>query len=728
MTPSDNSLRHPARASRHPRLALSLLSLLSIPGLGFTALAGEGRIDREALVSRHNVHVASVDPESPLSVGNGDFAFTVDATGLQSMGALYHREGIPLETMSTWAWHSFPNTENLALEDAMKPYPFHGRTIQYAGLQHSPAGAYFRENPHPIPLGQIGFVYKGRAIEASDITDVDQTLDLWTGVVSSSFSLGGKTVRVETMAHADRSLVAVSVDSPLLEDGSLAVRFRFPYSYDLPSKNKPPFVWDAERHRTSVIRSEGNTRLLERALDDDRYCVKLSWAGDAAFSESAAHDFRLQARDSGRIAFTCEFLPGADASPAASVASVGQSSIDGWKHYWTAGGAIDLSASRDPRAAELERRIVLSQYLVRVNYAGSFPPSESGLTNITWYGKHNSEMYFWHAAQFYQWGHVELLEKGLGWYIDILPKGMADAAEKGFEGVRWPKMAGIDGRPSPGTINPFIIWNQPNPIYLSELVHRAKPERETLDRYREVVFESAKFLASFAVYDEATKRYVLGPPIKNVSESTGENLTQNPAFELAYWHYGLKVAQAWRERLGLEREPHWDDILAKLSRLPESDGKYLEIETFPDMYEKSDGVPTSMLMALGFLPETEMVDLETARRTFHEVNRRSPVGVKRWVSWAYGQGALTAARLGEPQTAVDILCNDAPASRFMNNGHVRRPKEPRGVPAYLPVNAALLTAVGLMAGGWDGAPDVNAPGFPQDGSWTVKSEGLHPMP
>jgi hypothetical protein len=64
----------------------------------------------------------------------------------------------------------------------------------------------------------------------------------------------------------------------------------------------------------------------------------------------------------------------------------------------------------------------------------------------------------------------------------------------------------------------------------------------------------------------------------------------------------------------------------------------------------------------------------------------------------------------------------------MINGHVRRPKEPEGCVTYLPVNASLLTAVGLMAGGWDGAPEVAAPGFPQDGSWVVRAEGLNPLP
>ncbi|MEO5959105.1 MAG: hypothetical protein ABIR80_08305, partial [Opitutaceae bacterium] len=227
-------------------------------------------------------------------------------------------------------------------------------------------------------------------------------------------------------------------------------------------------------------------------------------------------------------------------------------------------------------------------------------------------------------------------------------------------------------------------------------------------------------------FDPATKRYVIGPPVKNVSESTGENNTQNPTFELAYWFYGLQLAQQWRERLGLAPEPRWADILQKLSRLPVSDGKYLEMETFPDIYQRPGGLPTTMLLALGFLPPTEMVDVETMRRTFDEVNRRSRNGVGRWVSWSQGQGAMTAARLGQTENALAIILN--PTARFMANGHVRRPAEPLDCPAFIPVNASLLAAAGLMAGGWDGAPPGALPGFPRDPKWKVVAEGLNRMP
>jgi hypothetical protein len=716
------------RSPVFPRAASGVLFSLLV------GMASAEPIDRQSVVERHTIRLTRIDTESPLSVGNGDFAFTVDPTGLQTFESHFHDEGIPLETSSTlpWAWHEFPNTQGLTLADAMMPHDFHGRTVMFAGRQNSPAGAYFRENPHPIPLGQISLWLDGRIVEEAELLRIEQTLNPWTGIIRSAYMLAGEPVVVETVAHATASAAAVRIESPLVQAGRVAVHFRFPYSYKLNSRNKPPFAWDhPDKHRTLIARRGENFAELTRELDASRYAVRVRWEGEGSFAEAGPHDFKLEARGGGVLAMACEFGPVTTSDPAKALrfADVRESSLSGWRDYWMNGGIIDLSGSSDPRARELERRIILSLYLVKVNYAGSFPPSEDGLTNITWYGKHHSEMYYWHAAHFYAWGRPELLEKSLTWYKNVLlPAGIKDAQAQGFEGVRWPKMSGIDGRTGPGTINPYIIWNQPNPIALCELVYRAKPTRETLEKYQDVVFESAKFLASFAHLDPKTDRYVLGPPIKNVSESSGANLTQNPTFELAYWYYGLQVAQQWRQRLGLTPETKWAEVLAKISRLPVSpEGFYLEIETFPDIYKRESGLPTSMLMALGFMPRTDLVDLETMRRTFHEVTRRNG-GPESWVSWAYGQAALTATRLNEPATAVNILCNPRPQARFMTNGHVRRPKEPDNCPAYLPVNASLLLAVGAMTGGWDGAPDKPAPGFPQDGTWVVRSEGLNRMP
>jgi hypothetical protein len=85
--------------------------------------------------------------------------------------------------------------------------------------------------------------------------------------------------------------------------------------------------------------------------------------------------------------------------------------------------------------------------------------------------------------------------------------------------------------------------------------------------------------------------------------------------------------------------------------------------------------------------------------------------------------AMTAARLGDPDLAVDFLLLDAAKNTYLTNGHnYQRP----GLSAYLPGNGGLLTAIALMAAGWQGCGSVQSPGFPQDGSWTVKWEGLKP--
>jgi hypothetical protein len=39
-----------------------------------------------------------------------------------------------------------------------------------------------------------------------------------------------------------------------------------------------------------------------------------------------------------------------------------------------------------------------------------------------------------------------------------------------------------------------------------------------------------------------------------------------------------------------------------------------------------------------------------------------------------------------------------------------------------------LSAVAMMAAGWDGAPAGNAPGFPDNGQWVVRWDGLNRAP
>ena len=221
-----------------------------------------------------------------------------------------------------------------------------------------------------------------------------------------------------------------------------------------------------------------------------------------------------------------------------------------WRQFWNNGGAIDLSGSTDPRADELERRIVLSLYNTALHCAGSLPSAETGLLFNSWYGKFHLEMHWWHSVHFTAWNRFTLFEKSLAIYERILPLARDTARRQGYRGARWPKMIGPDGHDSPSPIGPLLIWQQPHPIYYAELCYRQQPDKKTLERWREIVFESADFMASYAVFVPKRNQFVLGPPLKTVSENTDALTTINPTFELAYWRFGLRVAQTWRERLG----------------------------------------------------------------------------------------------------------------------------------------------------------------------------------
>ena len=67
-------------------------------------------VNRYELVSRHNPVLREADTASPLSVGNGNLAYTADITGMQTLYGLYE-DTLPLCTMTQWGWHTKPVSE-----------------------------------------------------------------------------------------------------------------------------------------------------------------------------------------------------------------------------------------------------------------------------------------------------------------------------------------------------------------------------------------------------------------------------------------------------------------------------------------------------------------------------------------------------------------------------------------------------------------------------------------
>jgi hypothetical protein len=708
---------------------------------------GAEKIDRHALVTRHNPHLTAIDPWAPLSVGNGEFCFTADVTGLQTFTDYYHAHGIITETQARWSWHSNPNPNGYKLADANRPFTSYGKTLGYPTNDKGAAGQWLRENPQGMPLPQLALVRLGEGVApivTTDVRDIDQTLDLWSGTLTSRYTLDGAPVTVVVavapstdsgMGNYDGvvetpvenpDLLAVRIESPLVGRHRLGVRIAFPRGYVLKTKNNPPLDWsEPDSHTTNVKLVPGGQKVaaFEHVRDGSRYFAMLSSAEPVEIAGVGPHEFTI-APSGGVLEFTIAFAADPPALPP-TAAAVRAASAASWPKFWQSGGAVDFSGSSDPRAAELERRVVLSQYLTAIQCAGDFPPSESGLTLGTWYQKHHTEMIWWHTAHFALWGRDALLAKNLDWFVRALPVAREIAKGRDLRGARWPKMIGPDGRESPGG-NPLIVWNQPHPIHLAELLYRNSPTKETLARYRDLVLETADCMASMLHWDETRKCYNLGPPLWIAQEIYSQATSMNPCYELSYWSRGLQIAQQWRERLGLPRDAEWDKMIAAIAPLPVKDGKYVALESTPDTWDNvaSRHDHPSFLMALGQLPG-DGVDRATMARTLDAVLKSWDWETKIW-GWDYPMIAMTAARLGEPKKAVDVLLkSDGPNNGYTADGHNRQRED---LPIYLPGNGALLSAVAMMAVGWDGAPTHDAPGFPHDGTWVVRSEGLHPLP
>lgn len=374
---------------------------------------------------------------------------------------------------------------------------------------------WFRVNPHRLHLGIIGLEL-GEGVKASDITEIQQTLNMWKGEITSHFMLNGNAFDVQTVCHPNQDMISACVTSR----AHAGVNLRFPY----PTGGHADDAcnWNAnDKHSTTIVRQDAQSALLKRVLDKTTYYVTLRWEGKANLAEKSKNYFVLTPEED-MLAFSCLFTPNfqgtvfesepavyADDKALPAFTETAAASATYWTDFWKNGAAVDFSHCTDPRAKELERRVLLSQYLLAIQSAGSVPPQETGLTYNSWFGKFHLEMIWWHQAWQPLWGHANLLDRTLGWYETVEPVAREIARRQGFPGVRWMKMTDPSGTEAPSNVGSFLIWQQPHFIYLAELVYRANPLDEVIKKYNRLVQETAEFMYAFATYDEFHGRFIL---------------------------------------------------------------------------------------------------------------------------------------------------------------------------------------------------------------------------
>ncbi|PFH48576.1 hypothetical protein AMATHDRAFT_76650 [Amanita thiersii Skay4041] len=652
----------------------------------------DGSIDRRAVVQKYNPIRTATGATTPMQVGNSDFAFEADVTGLQTLQ--------PFAIMSSWGWKNDSLPPGTTMEDVENyrgvSWLNHRRSVQYDFGGGGPIEQWLISNPNRVNLGRIGLIFfstegKVEIVDDQGLTNIRQELDLWTGILTSTFMWDGVMINVQTASAQTGDTIGISIQSSLFDQGRLGVILDYPWN-DGKSKFSAPYVgnWNATaNHTTSLGTPDNNSSNIQSIITHDLDAARFytSIFGDQftisrnSFSE---HRYTILPRTKDsifRLSVSYSRQPLAIIPPPQKVL---EESTHEWEKYWTKSGFIDvLTGSSDARAQELQRRIILSRYLMRVNEAGDNPPQESGLVDNGWCLKFHMEMYFWHSAHWALWNNWDLLHRSSSIYSRFLPGSIerARVQQRWPMGARLPKMTDPSGRSAPGEINNLLIWQQPHPLVFAEYEYRAFPNQETLTRWENVVEETANWMVAFAWYNETTHVYDLGPP--------------------------LFVATAW------------SDVRMGLAKLPIIQGTYAVYEGIEDNFWDDPAFTSdhpTLVDLHGWLPPTDGLDLEIAKSTAEKV----------WIhwnitdcwGWDFPMLAMSAARNGETDNVIDWLLH--PLFKFddvgMPIGGVRVPTP------YFPGSGALLLAVAMMAKGWDGAVRV-APGFPSD-NWVVRTEGI----
>src|SRR5699024_1036678 len=182
-----------------------------------------------------------------------------------------------------------------------------------------------------------------------------------------------------------------------------------------------------------------------------------------------------------------------------------------------------------------------------------------------------------------------------------------------------------------------------------------------------------------------------------------------------YWAWALRVANRWRADLGLLPNPQWARVAHGMRRPALlKEGTYSALAPPPHLVRTAH---PSMLMALGWLPASDLIDRQTMAATLDAVWQRWNLQ-STW-GWDYPVMAMTAAAIGDVPRALRALLLKSPKNAFLPNGH--SPQIPGLLSLYLPSNGGLLAAVAHIVAA------IHRGGRPPLG-WRITAEGVSGPP
>lgn len=584
-------------------------------------------------IIKYNLKFNHIDSKNPVTIGNGDFAITLDQTGTQSLYEIY--KDIPLSTMSNKNWFYKDKKD-------IKPSYVDGKAYMLFNLDNDPNYQINRQYPFKYSFMQILLYDNDKLIDINNIKDVKQELDLYKGIVTSSFNYKEKINKTTSFIYQDHDEFNFKLQSDNL---NLALKFNYPsytkngYRLDilpnvLVKEDRITLLYDDKNSLSFKLKSSSNYQIVENTLIFDDNNVSFSLALDEIKEGKLLDEF------------------------------------------WKCDNGIIIDNK------ELVKKMVLSKYLLHVNSTGIYPPQESGLTYNCWNSKFHLEMHLIHSLWNIYNNHVGDLVKSFDYYLSIMPSSLKRASLNGYKGLRFPKMTGPDGEDSPSNIGPLLIWQAPHILFMLQEIYYLYNKENIIKKYEPLISGTIDFMISFLTLKDS--KYQMLDPLLEACESIPLDRCQNPSFELEYWRYTLERQPKIDTVLYGHQRYDYLDITSKIITPKEDDGIYLKTYGVIDKYDLYKDHPTEGFLMSFF--KSKIVDKEKMVKTIDYILKN--MDLSSYWGWDFPFLGLSLLNCGEIEKSIEVTQLNTINNQYLYNGYNTSPRD--DLKAYLPGNGAFL--------------------------------------
>ncbi len=584
-------------------------------------------------IIKYNLKFNHIDSKNPVTIGNGDFAITLDQTGTQSLYEIY--KDIPLSTMSNKNWFYKDKKD-------IKPSYVDGKAYMLFNLDNDPNYQTNRQYPFKYSFMQILLYDNDKLIDINNIKDVKQELDLYKGIVTSSFNYKEKINKTTSFIYQDHDEFNFKLQSDNL---NLALKFNYPsytkngYRLDilpnvLVKEDRITLLYDDKNSLSFKLKSSSNYQIVENTLIFDDNNVSFSLALDEIKEGKLLDEF------------------------------------------WKCDNGIIIDNE------ELVKKMVLSKYLLHVNSTGIYPPQESGLTYNCWNSKFHLEMHLIHSLWNIYNNHVGDLVKSFDYYLSIMPSSLKRASLNGYKGLRFPKMTGPDGEDSPSNIGPLLIWQAPHILFMLQEIYYLYNKENIIKKYEPLISGTIDFMISFLTLKDS--KYQMLDPLLEACESIPLDRCQNPSFELEYWRYTLERQPKIDTVLYGHQRYDYLDITSKIITPKEDDGIYLKTYGVIDKYDLYKDHPTEGFLMSFF--KSKIVDKEKMVKTIDYILKN--MDLSSYWGWDFPFLGLSLLNCGEIEKSIEVTQLNTINNQYLYNGYNTSPRD--DLKAYLPGNGAFL--------------------------------------